>query len=152
MNSAAAIVHFTENPRATAREAGLTNAEANELVGQGLIVEVGKRVTGKRGRPPAEYVIKGAELDHSAEAYVQVQVENAKARVNAHRYYERLSGAIMRAANEFGHGSEQHMEAKLMRTETFPVLPDLPSKNDYVLAGVIEADPVEEAEEVEVVA
>jgi hypothetical protein len=145
MNSAAALKHFEDNPRATAKEAGITNAEANELVGMGRIIEVGKRITGKRGRPPAEYVVAGTVIND--DAYVQEQVEKAKARVEAHRHYERLSNAIMRAANEHGHGSDQHVEAKLLRSETFLVLPDLPSKNDYVLAGIIEVDPVEEVEE-----
>jgi hypothetical protein len=145
MNSAAALKHFEDNPRATAKEAGITNAEANELVGMGRIIEVGKRITGKRGRPPAEYVVAGTVIND--DAYVQEQVEKAKTRVEAHRHYERLSNAIMRAANEHGHGSDQHVEAKLLRSETFLVLPDLPSKNDYVLAGIIEVDPVEEVEE-----
>jgi hypothetical protein len=145
MNSAAALKHFEDNPRATAKEAGITNAEANELVGMGRIIEVGKRITGKRGRPPAEYVVAGTVIND--DAYVQEQVEKAKARVEAHRHYERLSNAIMRAANEHGHGSDQHVEAKLLRSETFLVLPDLPSKNDYVLAGIIEVDPVEEVED-----
>jgi hypothetical protein len=54
------------------------------------------------------------------------------------RSRRRLSGNVMRAANEFGHGSEQHVAAKLDRAEVFGrELPPLPSKNDYVLAGVI---------------
>lgn len=129
------IQYFTDNPRCTAREAGISNAEANVLVGQGKIVAVGNRVTGKRGRPPMEYVVSGAEMGHTDEAYVQAQVQAARDRVNDHRNYERLSNAIMRAANEYGHGSEQHVEAKLLRTETFSVLPPVPSKNDYILAG-----------------
>lgn len=135
MNTTTALAFIAETPRATAKEAGLTNAEANELVGQGKLVAVGNRVTGKRGRPPMEYVIAGQELDHTDAAYVQAQVEAARDRLRSHRGYERLSNAIMRAANEFGHGSDEHVEAKLLRTETFAVLPPVPSKNDYVLAG-----------------
>jgi hypothetical protein len=114
-----AIEYIKANPRATAKEAGLSNAEVNALVGQGKLMQAGKRMTGKKGKPPYEY---------------------ARERVNAHRLYERMSNAIMRAANEFGHGSEQHVDAKLLRLESFTVLPSLPSKNDYVLAGVIAED------------
>jgi hypothetical protein len=131
--SQAAIDFIADNPRATAKEAGLTNAEANALVGRGLLIEVGKRVTGKRGRPPAEYVVAGTDL--SDNDYVQQQVEKAQQIVRDHRHFERLSNAVMRAANEYGHGSQQHTDAVLLRRETFLVLPPIPSKNDYILAG-----------------
>jgi hypothetical protein len=143
MNSTAALAHFAENPRATAREAGLTNAEANELVGQGRLIPVGNRVTGMRGRPPMEYVVAGTDVDTDL---VQAQVEAARDRLGAHRTWERLSNAIMRAADAYGHGSPEHVEAKLIRTETFAILPPLPSKNDYVLAGeFVDAPETEEA-------
>lgn len=143
MNILTGIQFIEANPRCTAREAGLTNAEANALVGQARIVAVGNRVTGKRGRPPAEYVVAGTVLDNDALAHEQVKA--ARRRVSDHRLYERLSGAIMRAADESGHGSDEHVEAKLTRTEAFPLeLPTLPSKNDYILAGIIAADPTED--------
>ena len=128
-----ALEYIAANPRSTAREAGLTNAEANLLVGQGKIMEVGKRITGKKGRPPAEYVIAGTDV--SEDAYVQAQVEAARERLRAHRSYERMSTAILRASEDHGHGSREHTEAKQLRAESFPILPALPSKNDYVLAG-----------------
>jgi hypothetical protein len=136
-----AIKFIEANPRSTAKEAGLTTAEANALVGQGKLVQAGHRKTGKKGRPPVEYVVVGYDFTDDPQA--AVAVEKAQERVRAHRAYERLSNAIMRAANEHGHGSEQHIDAKALRAETFLVLPELPSKNDYVLAGVIEADPIE---------
>lgn len=147
--SETAIKFIADNPRATCKEAGITNAEANALVGRGLLVAVGKRVTGKRGKPPTEYVVPGAEGD-SAD-YVSQQVEAATQRVNDHRRFERLSGAVVRAANQFGHGSEQHTDAKLMRMDAFPTLPPLPSKNDYVLAGeYVDVDtPLDVPEDVE---
>jgi hypothetical protein len=133
MNSTAVIQFFADNPRSTVKEAGITNAEANILVGQGKLIAVGKRSTGKKGKPPTEYVVMGTEL--SDDAYVQAAVESARDRIRAHRSYERMSNAIMRAANQHGHGSPEHLEAKLTRTEAFTVLPVLPSSNDYVLAG-----------------
>lgn len=148
-----ALKFIAENPRATAKEAGITNGEANALVGQGKLVAVGNRVTGQRGRPPMEYVIAGTEV--TGDEYVQEQVAKATERVRRNRHFERLSSAIMRAANEHGHGSPQHIEAKANRQDAYPVgmLPDVPSKNDYVLAGEIVEDaplpallPEEEAE------
>lgn len=134
--SATAITFFEQNPRATAKEAGLTTAEANSLVGQGKLMQAGYRQTGRRGRPPIEYVVVGYDLSNDTQA--QEAVERAKQRVANHRRFERMSGAVMRAANEFGHGSPQHIAAKLDRAEVFGrELPELPSKNDYVLAGVI---------------
>lgn len=134
--SATALLFFEQNPRSTAAEANLTNAEANALVGQGKLMIAGKRQTGRRGRPPYEFVVAGYDL--SDDEYAQEAVEAAKAKVAAHRKFERMSGVVMRAANEFGHGSPQHIAAKLDRAEVFGRnLPDLPSKNDYVLAGVI---------------
>lgn len=140
MNTTAALAHFAENPRATAREAGITNAEANELVGQGRIIAVGARVTGKRGRPPMEYVVFGTEV--SDDGFVQKQVAEATERVSTNRRYEALWSKIMRAYHEFGFGSEEHTAAKLDLYEIFPkgTVPVTPSKNDYVLAGVIEGD------------
>lgn len=142
MNTTAALKHFEDNPRATAREAGLTNAEANELVGQGRIVAVGNRVTGKRGRPPMEYVVAGAELDHTDDAYVQKQVAEATERVWNNRRYERMWSKVMSAYHDFGYGSEEHTAAKLDLYELFPkgTVPATPSKNDYVLAGELVED------------
>jgi hypothetical protein len=142
MNVIEAVKFFEENPRATAREAGLTTADANFLVGQGKLMQAGARVTGKRGRPPMEYVVAGTELDDGG--FAQQQVERAKRVLRAHRHYERLSNAIMRAANEFGHGSDQHTEAKELRRETFLVFPPIPSKNDYLLAGEATLDELDE--------
>lgn len=148
-----AISFIAANPRSTAKEAGLTTAEANSLVGQGKLMQAGQRQTGKKGRPPTEYVVAGYDLSDDPQA--QVAVQAAQDRVSDHRRWERLSGVIMRAADEFGTNSPQHIDAKLARTEAFELtgLPPLPSSNDYVLAGVIveEADlpallPEEEAE------
>jgi hypothetical protein len=133
MNTDAVLNFFAENPRATAKEAGITTADTNVLVGAGKLVAVGNRVTGKRGRPPMEYVVAGTEVED--DGFVQRQVEAARAKLSAHRRYERMSNAIMRAANEFGHGSQEHLDAKALRRESFLILPDVPSKNDYILAG-----------------
>lgn len=145
MNSATAIKFFEVNPRATAKEAGLTTGEANSLVGAGKLMRAGHRKTGKKGRPPVEYVVVGYDLSNDPAA--QKAVEAARDRVSAHRTFERLSGAIVRAANEHGHGSEEHIEAKLYRSESFVTVPPIPSKNDYVLAGVISADESDEEDE-----
>src|SRR4051812_20311138 len=110
-----AIEYIKANPRATAKEAGLSNAEVNALVGQGKLMQAGKRMTGKKGKPPYEYVVAG--YDFADDPQAAEAVEAARERVNAHRLYERMSNAIMRAANEFGHGSEQHVDAKLLRLE-----------------------------------
>ena len=136
--STKAINFIAENPRSTAKEAGLTTAEAVALVGRGLLLQAGHRKTGKKGRPPVEYVVPGYDLSNDPEA--QKAVEAAKDRVQMHRHWERLSNAIMRAANEFGNGSSAHLEAKANRAETFIAPPPLPSTNDYVLAGVIEEE------------
>jgi hypothetical protein len=110
-------------------------------VGQGKLMQAGPRVTGKRGRPPMEFVTP--DYDVSDDTLVQEAQEAAKRRVNDHRRFERFSGAIVRAANEHGHNSPEHLEAKALRAEAFPRTlfpagcPDLPSKNDYVLAGVL---------------
>jgi hypothetical protein len=142
MNASDTIEFFTANPRATAKEAGITTAEANLLVGQGKLMQAGNRVTGQRGRPPMEYVVAGTVMDD--DGFSQRQVEAARDRLRINRSYERMSNAIMRAANEFGHGSTEHIDAKLLRLETFVTPPALPSKNDYVLAGEFVDEPGED--------
>ena len=135
--SNAAIDFIAANPRSTAKEAGLTNAEANALVGQGKIVAVGNRVTGKRGRPPMEYVVAGAALDD--DAMIQAQVAEAQERVRRHKRYEQLWARVLIAYREYGYGSEEHTAAKADLHEVFPPgqHPVTPSKNDYVLAGEV---------------
>lgn len=144
--SNAAIDFIAANPRATAKEAGLTNAEANALVGQGKLVAVGNRVTGKRGRPPMEYIVAGTDLTEDSMA--QASVQEAVERVERHRHYERLSSRMMQAYHEFGYGSPEHVEAKANRKDAFPVPPVTPSKNDYVLAGsnLVDAPPAIESD------
>lgn len=140
MDIAATIKFFEDNPFATIKEAGITKADANALVGSRKIIEVGPRKTGQRGRPPMEYV--AASYDLSDDQRVQESVEKAKAKLSAHRRFERLSRAIVDAADEHGHGSSEHIAAVLARKEAFELTgyPDLPAKNDYVLAGEIEDD------------
>jgi hypothetical protein len=55
--TANAIVTFiTANPRCTAGEAGTTIPVLNELERKGKIKRAGKRVTGRKGKPPIEWV------------------------------------------------------------------------------------------------
>src|SRR4051794_3211230 len=109
------IAFIEANPRSTAKEAGLTTAEANALVGQGKLVQAGTRQTGKKGRPPTEFVVPGYDFTDDPQA--TVAAEAAQQRVSDHRRYERLSTAIMRAADAHGHGSPEHTDAVLARRE-----------------------------------
>jgi hypothetical protein len=137
--STTAIKFFEQNPRATAKEAGITSGEANALVGRGLLIQAGKRKTGKKGKPPYEYVTP--DYDMSIDPEASANVEAAKQRVRAFRLWERYSGAMMRAHNEYGYGSDEHTEAKLTRREAFPLgPPEQPSPGDYALAGAAVAD------------
>lgn len=127
-----AIKFIEQNPRSTAKEAGLTNAEANALVGQGKLIVAGDRQTGKKGRPPREYVVPS--YDMSEDTVTHVAVETAIQRVKAHKAYERISNDAMRAANAGNH--DLVAELRAMRRETFVVPPPLPSGADYALAGI----------------
>lgn len=135
------IAALTENPRATAQEVGATIADMKVLQGRGLVIEYGKRTTGRRGRPPIEWVVAGTDVSH--DAVVQESVQRAEGIVRAHRLYEKLSRAILAASQEFGYNSPERTEAVLLRKETFTILPPLPSKNDYVLAGEMVDDDIE---------
>lgn len=137
MDTNAAIKFIADNPRSTAKEAGLTNAEVNALVGAGKLIQAGKRKTGKKGKPPYEYVVPSYDLSNDPET--SKAADEAKARVAEHRRYERFWTKIMMADRQYGYGSEQHTAAKLDMWEVFPkgVIPVTPSSNDYVLAGVI---------------
>lgn len=153
MNSTAAVKFFEANPRATAKEAGITKGEADQLVGAGKILPAGNRKTGKKGRPPVEYVIVGYDLGEDSVA--QASVQAAQGRVRIHRHFERLSARMMRAYREFGPLSEEYLEAKAYRTEAFSVTPPLPTGTDWVLAGVTdlpddEPESAFEVDEVEV--
>jgi hypothetical protein len=82
------------------------------------------------------------DYDVSDDELVQEAQQAAQKRVDDHRRFERLSGRILRASQEHGYGSVEHMEAKAERAEAFPRtlfpagVPALPSGNDWVLAGV----------------
>lgn len=134
MTSLDTIIAFVrDHPRCTAQEAGVTVARMNELEGA-HVVRVGTRRTGKKGKPPIEWVIIGTEI--TPDESIKEQAAEAQARIDAFRKYERLSSKMVQAANEHGHNSPEHVDAKLARIEAFELgLPDLPTKNDYVLAG-----------------
>jgi hypothetical protein len=137
---------LTENPGQTAAELGMNGVTMNRLVKAGVVEVAAKRRTGDRGRPALVYVLPGQQIDTAAED--QRNVERAKARVEAHRAYERLSRAVVEAHNTYGYGSDEHTAAKLDRYEVFSIIPDLPTSTDYELAGVVQVGtPVTEGDD-----
>lgn len=58
--------YIAANPRCTAGEAGTTTVVLRELERLGHIVDAGPRSTGKRGKPPREWVITGTEVGNGS--------------------------------------------------------------------------------------
>lgn len=52
-----------ETPRQTAQELGTTTVRMDELEAAGVVKRAGNRVTGKRGRPPVEWVTADTEVE-----------------------------------------------------------------------------------------
>lgn len=127
------IAALTTQTGQTAVELGESGVTMNRLVKAGVVYVATTRRSGDRGRPSGVYCLVGQEFDTTADD--EAHLYAAQARLDAHRQWERLSNAIMRAANEFGHGSPEHNEAKTLRRETFPILPDTPTPNDYEVTG-----------------
>lgn len=56
------LAFVTEHPRSTAAEAGITVPRMQELENAGLVKRSGKRMTGKKGKPPYEWVAASVEV------------------------------------------------------------------------------------------
>jgi hypothetical protein len=70
-----AIVNFIrENPRATAQEAGTTVTVMKALEDMGHVTNAGNRSTGKRGRPPVEWVVAGTEVEDTGHKHDPAEV------------------------------------------------------------------------------
>lgn len=128
------IAALTENPGMTAKELGESGVTMNRLM-KAEVVEhaTTRRQTSGAGRPAIVYVLAGQEFD--TEADERIHIEAATARLSAFRTYEAMSRAVLVAHDEYGYGSPEHVEAKANRKETFPVPPEIPSTNDYEIAG-----------------
>lgn len=66
------IQTLTEKPGSIASELGATTAQMTELERQGKVVRVGKRSTGKRGRPPVEWAVAGTVVPDAVQDSVMV--------------------------------------------------------------------------------
>lgn len=63
--STSVLAYVTANPRCTAAEAGITVPQMVELENAGLVKRAGNRVTGKKGRPPIEWVLSSVDTGGS---------------------------------------------------------------------------------------
>jgi hypothetical protein len=93
----ALIDSLTATPRQTAVELGITIAEAKAMEAEGIIVSFGTRVTGKRGRPPIEWVVAGTEVSDTQ----QEAVEAAQHRVALVLNYDRICNRMWRLREAF---------------------------------------------------
>jgi hypothetical protein len=115
------IARLTTNPRSTAQECGVTIVKMKALAEQGLIEEFGPRSTGKRGRPPVEWVIAGTKDDHGTPE--QAQREDQERRAEEWLSYRRswdhlwhMREAGLRNSDEYRKAHEAHYERWPMGT------------------------------------
>jgi hypothetical protein len=133
-------------PRSTAQELGTTTTELDKLVARGLIQRFGTRKTGKRGKPPVEYIVAGADVsDTQAEA-----VDEAKAKVAEYFAWDRSSSKLWRMREELGYNAAQesdaYMSAYCAHYDRWPqgTVPAIPTQNEMLMAGAAEADVAED--------
>jgi hypothetical protein len=88
----ALVNRLRENPRSTAQELGTTTQVMDELAAAGHVTRFGNRVTGKRGRPPVEWVVAGTDVSDTQ----QEAVAEAEARIELHAHYWRVCNRMWR--------------------------------------------------------
>lgn len=93
----ALVNQLRENPRSTAQELGTTTQVMDELAASGHVTRFGNRVTGKRGRPPVEWVVAGTDVDDTQ----QEAVAEAEARIELHAHYWRVCNRMWRLRNAY---------------------------------------------------
>lgn len=135
MDTTTIINFLSENPGSIPSEIGTTPVEMSRLEQAGLVVRVGQRKTGKRGRPPVEWAVTGAEVRQDER--VAESIVEARKRVESFREYERLSAIIMHAANDHGYHSDERLKAIDARKAAFPTPPQIPAKGDYAIMGAV---------------
>lgn len=129
-----------DTPRMTANELGdelgrtITNADMKALLAAGHVVEYGNRVTGKRGRPPIEWVVAGTEVsDTAAEA-----VDTAKAAVENYNAWMASSNKLWHLREDGQVDSDAYAEAYCDHYDRWPMgtVPPTPTDNQMLLSGV----------------
>lgn len=120
-NADTIIAALTDAPGATAQELG-TNVPTMALLEQaGRVIRIGSRSTGKRGRPPVEWAIAGADVE-IAPRISQAQDE-ARQRVEAFRKWSRGIAAYDQAVNL---GMDPGVK---------PKMPEVPKDADFKVIG-----------------
>lgn len=87
-NTETILARLAEAPGSTAVELDTTIVNMKALEANGLVVNIGNRATGKRGRPPVEWAVAGssAALEDRTEAGVpaeQIEAECARTKQSA---------------------------------------------------------------------
>lgn len=130
----ALLENLAASPRQTAVELGITIADAKLMEADGLIVNFGTRVTGKRGRPPIEWVVAGTEVSDTQ----QEAVTAAEGRVALVRKYDRICNRMWRLREADARDSDEYAlladEKAAIYEVTGGTAPDC-KPNDYVLVG-----------------
>lgn len=145
MENAQIVKFLQDHPGAIAEEIGATSIDMNRCFKAGLVIKLGTRAMGRRGRPPVEWATPGTE-GAVQDARVTEALAHAQQRVNDHNAYEQSSSRLSQIRTTFGLGSPEHIEAKLTHKEVWPQPPVLPSENDYALMGaVVDIGDLEEA-------
>lgn len=75
------LKNLKANPGSTAAELGATAAEMKQLEAEGKVVNVGTRRTGKRGKPPAEWAVAGAEANKLKQANEEAKKAAEEAKI-----------------------------------------------------------------------
>lgn len=135
----ALIENLTANPRQTAVELGITIADAKVLEADGVITNFGTRVTGKRGRPPIEWVVAGAEVSDTQQEVVQA----AEGRVSLVKRYDRICNRMWRLREAGERGSDEYNRLADEKAAIYEVTGGIAPEakpNDYALAGEVVAD------------
>lgn len=120
-NADSIITRLVDNPGATAQELG-SNVPTMALLEQaGRVVRIGYRSTGKRGRPPVEWAIAGADVEIAPR--ISEAQDAARQRVESFRKWSRGIAAY-----------DQAMRLGMDPGDK-PKMPEVPKDADFKMIG-----------------
>jgi hypothetical protein len=130
------VTALTEKPRQTAIELNVALHTLRALEARGVIEDFGPRGTGKRGKPPREFIISGSRDEHGSpeQARQQDALKRCADFREWRRSFDKLSDMRLRGES----ATEAYAEAREAHYERWPMgtVPPTPNATDLANAGL----------------